>query len=683
MALVQRGDTARFTFDLKGGPGGDIRVLGFTARESISSLYEVDLSLASEDDIAFDDAVAKEACLTIANDEGDRHFHGVVVRFERKGEKGRFRLYRALVVPALRLLSHKSNHRIFQSSDRKGGRFPHNSVPNIVETVLKDAKSIATFHYEFHLQGAYPERDFCVQYGETDFSFLSRLLEEEGIFYGFDHESGKHVVRFGDGTAAYRPIDGSANLIYLHSAGKVPEEETVFEFSFHRGVGSGKATLEDFNFERPDVELKSEKTTANNADREIYDHPGGYADAGRGKTLAETRLQEAIAGLERGVGRSTCPRLLPGRTFKLADSPRADLDREYLLVEVIHRGEQPGAIEEVAAGGGFEYTNRFTGIPSSVVFRPERRTRKPVVRGPHTATVAGPKGDEIYPDKYGRVKVRFHWDRDGKKYEKSSCWIRVSSLFAGGQYGGVFTPRAGHEVVVDFLEGDPDRPLVKGSLRNADHMPPYALPDAKTKSTIKTNSSKGGGGFNEIRFEDAKDSEQIFVHGQRDLDARIENDRKEWVGRDRHLIVIRDKTGKVERDSHGSVSGEEREEVVKDRHRKVGGLEAIEIAGNRSFSVKGDAIEVFTSDESETVTGNLYIKANRAVIEGVAGLCLKSSGNFIAIDPACVTIVGKLVRINEGGSPLSGSAGSPDTPGAPLEAAEADDAQPGKDPARP
>ncbi|MDD5763426.1 MAG: type VI secretion system tip protein TssI/VgrG [bacterium] len=346
---------------------------------------------------------------------------------------------------------------------------------------------------------------------------------------------------------------------------------------------------------------------------------------------------------------------MPGFKFSLSDHERGEYNRDYFLAKLVTHGEQPQALQEASGSGsgGFSYSNRFTAIPASVTFRPARVTPRPVVEGIQTATVVGPKGEEIYTDKYGRVKVKFHWDREKERDEKSSCWIRVSSTFAGGQYGAIFTPRIGHEVVVDFLEGDPDRPLITGSVYNADQMPPYELPAEKTKSTTKTDSSIGGKGFNEIRFEDKKDEEQVFVHGQRNLDVRIEKDAMEWIGQDRHLIVKRDQLEMVEGDKHLAVTGDHNEKVD----------------GTVSLTVGKDRDEKVGMKHALDAGQEIHLKAGmKVVIEAGTQLTIKAGGNFVDIGPGGVTIQGTMVKINSGGSPGSGSGASPDPPKTPVEA---------------
>jgi type VI secretion system secreted protein VgrG len=666
--MAESAQEAKFRFQIT-DTAAETLVVSFSASERISSPYEVNVSLACEDEIDFDDAVGKEALLTVESEEGERLFHGIVSRFERTGSKGRFNLYQARVVPSIWLLSLEQDCRIFQKK----------KADDILKQVFQDG-GITGDRTDFRLQEKCPEREYCVQYRETDLRFISRLLEEEGIFYFFEHAEEKHLLVLADSTVAYQPISGGAAVPFNPAEGMVPEEECVTDFSFSRRVFSGKRTQKDFNFEKPSLDLTAKEEAKKYQKLEVFEYPGDYQDEGRGRKLTQIRLQEEMTHREKAEGKSTCPRFAPGFTFKLVDHDSEKLNQEYFLVEVRHSGAQPQVLgEQTAAGEPFTYANEFLGIPSSVPFRPERRTPKPTVEGIQSAIVAGPKGEEIYTDSYGRVKVQFHWDRLGKKNEHSSCWIRVAEGLAGGNYGLLFTPRIGQEVIVDFLEGDPDRPLLTGSVYNAENMPPYKLPDDKTKSTIKTNSSVGGDGFNEIRFEDKKGDEQIFIHAEKDVDLRVKNDRREWIGNDQHLVVQRDQKEKIEGDHHRLVVGEERKEVQADHHLKIGGKSAVEITGSSSLSVQGDVIEIFKASHNEQVSQNYYLKGMNVVIEAMTGLTIKAGGSFVTLNSGGVFIKGSMVMLNSGGAPLSGAAKAAVPPVAPLAAAVASDAGPGKD----
>ncbi len=673
MAIVSSGGREPdFTFKVLGkGTSHVFDVLEFSLRERMSSPFELTLMLVSEEEnVPFDDIVGQESLLKILDEKARdtaRFVHGVIRRFEntgdRSGGKGRFHLYRAEVVPSLWFLSLERDCRIFQQKDAKA----------IVTEILKDAGLLAD-RFAYRLKGDPPAREYCVQYRESDLDFVYRLLEEEGIFHHFEHDDKKHITVFGNDTSSYGCIGGGSaprKVKFNITEKGVPKEECVYDFTLSRSVRTGKVTRRDFNFEKVSLDQttddESRKSPKLDQKYEAYDYPGGYIDPNRGKALSQVRLQEAQALRETCSGKSTSRGFLPGHKFELTDHDNTAFNRIYLLVEVVHEGYQPQVLHTSAAGGGapdkdekqFHCINTFVGIPADVVFRPPRVTPRPVVEGPHTALVVGPKGEEIYTDKYGRVKVHFHWDRLGKRDEKSSCWIRVASMFAGSMYGAIFIPRIGQEVIVGFLEGDPDRPIVTGRIYNADCMPPYELPKEKTKSTIKTDTSPGGKGFNEIRFEDAKDQEQIFVHGQRNLDVRIEKDAMEWIGQDRHLIVKRDQVEMVEGDKHLTVTG--------DRNEKVDGAVSLKVGTDKQEKV-GVKHALDAGQE-------IHLKAGtKVIIEAGTQVTMKVGGNFVDVGPAGVTIQGTMVKINSGGSAGSGSGSSPDPPKQP---AEADKAKPG------
>ncbi|OGP79415.1 MAG: hypothetical protein A2V86_01730 [Deltaproteobacteria bacterium RBG_16_49_23] len=654
MAPKQTAHESRFLFEVK-GVSYQTAVLGFKLFEGISSPFALHVSLVSEDEINFDEMVGKEALLTLLGEDNDRYLHGILRQFIQNGSKGRFYFYEAEVIPTFWLLSLEQDCRIFQNK----------KVEDIIKQVLQDG-GITGDRFNFRLQGKYQEREYCVQYRETDLDFISRLCEEEGIFYFFEHAKDKHVLVFGDSTVAYKAIEGEVEITFNPAIGMVPGKEFVYQFAFSQKVFSGKMTRRDFNFEKPTLDLTSKEQDKSYQKLEVYDYPGRYVEENRGKGLTKVRLEESITFKEKAEGKSTSPRLTPGFKFKLIDHERKSFNQEYLLTEIRHEGQQPQALEELAdPKEKFSYTNQFISIPSPVVFRPERKTPKPIVKGIQTAVVVGPKGEEIYTDKYGRIKVQFHWDREGKKDDKSSCWIRVASIFAGGQYGAIFTPRIGQEVVVDFLEGDPDQPLITGRVYNADLMPPYTLPDEKTKSTIKTNSSIGGEGFNEIRFEDKKGEEQLFIHAERNQDIRVKNDLYEWIGNESHLIVKKDQLEMAEGDKHLTVKGDSNEKVD----------------GTLSLKVGMDMQEKVGMKHALDAGMEIHLKAGmNVVLEAGMSITLKAGGGFVVVGPAGVTISGTPVLINSGGAPGVGSGSSPQSP---TEPQEADTAAPGKDKALP
>jgi type VI secretion system secreted protein VgrG len=389
-------------------------------------------------------------------------------------------------------------------------------------------------------------------------------------------------------------------------------------------------------------------------------------------------MEEDESAIDTIVGRGNCRGMAAGYTFKIKHNFRPDQEGSFLLTAVEHQAEQGSlyAGDEYRAGKE-PYANTFWAIPAEAPFRPLRKTARPYIRGPQTAFVTGPKGEEIYVDQYGRVKVQFHWDREGNADDASSCWVRVSQSIAGKGWGAMQLPRVGHEVIVEFLEGDPDRPLITGRVYNADHITPYKLPDEKSKSALKTLSYPGGGGFNELRMEDKKGSEQVFIHGEKDLDVRIKNDSREWIGRDRHLIVQRDKIEQISRDKHETIQRDQVEAITRDHHLTISGKEAIAISGSHSMAVTGDVIEQFSGNQSTQVTGSCYIKGMNVVVEAATGLTINVGSNFITINSAGIQITGTMVMINSGGSALPGTAGNLVSPISPLSAAVADDATPG------
>ncbi|MGA2275205.1 MAG: type VI secretion system tip protein VgrG [Bryobacteraceae bacterium] len=655
-------------FRIKTTLGEDALLLNsFNGYERVSTPYRFIVQLLSDDpNIDMKGLLTKPAVLSIKlDDETERHIHGLFNRIAlmEYGKDG-MALYQAELVPWLWFLTLFSNCRIFQNK----------SVPDIVEQIFKDRSFT---DYKLNLQGSYQPREYCVQYRETDFNFVSRLLEDEGIFYFFEQTADKHTLVLADDKAAFKPCPNKAKAQYTPSLGAVLDEDTVFTVEEENKVNTGTASLTDYDFEKPNTSLYA--TLSGSEPAEYYDYPGKYSSKSDGDRYAKIRLEEREVELVTLRGKSTCMGFECGYKFTLEDFYRDEANQDYTLIALHHNGKNTSY--RSGKPEPFEYSNEFEAIPNSASFRPPRQARKPVIPSTQTAVVVGKSGEEIWTDKYGRIVVQFYWDREGKADEKSSCWIRVAQGWAGNQWGSIYTPRIGQEVVVTFLEGDPDRPLITGSVYNADQMPPYPLPDEQTKSTVKSYSSKGGGGFNEIRLEDKKGSEQIFIHGQKDIDIRIENDRKEWIGEDRHLIVTRDKMEQVQRDSHTDITRDRIEKIGRDHHVTISGKAAVSITGSNSLAVTGDVIEQFSGNHSSQVTQNLYLKAMQVVIEAEMGLTLSVGGNFITLGPAGIAITGSpMVMINSGGSALSGSAGSLVSPLSPTDPAQADKADPGQMP---
>lgn len=630
MAFVPS-NVAQFTFEVA-GLDQELRVVRFTGNEGLSQLFRFALELASDDPaIDFGTVVGQPGRLTLYGDHGERYVNGMVSRFEQSGDRGRFTIYHAELVPHLWLLAFRHRSRIFATPMQPL------SVPDIIKKVLEEA-GLSSDRYRFVLQNQYEPREYCVQYRESELNFVSRLMEEEGIFYFFEHSAEGHVLVMADGAAAHAPIADPATVIFHESMGAVPTEEYVFDYRYTEEVRPGAVVLRDFDFKRPSLTLHSTAQADKRPELEIYDYPGEYIAPDRGTHLARMRLEAFQVPRQGGRGTSVCRRFVPGYRFTLAQHSRATFNQEYVLTRVSHTAAQPQVLEAWSTEEGATYANDFTCLPVSVPFRPPMVTPKPIVKGSQTAIVVGPQGEEIYTDEHGRVKVQFHWDREGQYDEKSSCWIRVSQGWAGAAWGGMHLPRIGQEVIVDFLEGDPDCPLITGRVYNGESPPPYKLPDEKTKSTLKSYSSKGGEGFNEIRFEDKKGEEQIFVHAEKNMDIRTKNDVYEWVGRDTHLIVKEDQFEKIENDRHENIMRDHVEEIGRDHHLKITGKEAIAIDGSHSFTVQGDVIEVFQANHSEETSGDVYIKASNIVIEAMSNVTIKVGQSYIAIEASGITI---------------------------------------------
>ena len=575
----------RFLFSVGDG-ARTLRVVRFAGVEALSELFHLEVTFASEEGLLeIEDVLGRTASLTLLGKDGDedRYVHGVVSRFEEGDAGKKVTLYHATIVPNVWRLQHRYDCRIFQEM----------TAPQIVQKVLEGAQLVSGDDFRLALQGSYRPREYCVQYRESDWAFVCRLLEEEGIGWFFEHQPDKHTLVLVDRAAGHSPISGRATVPFRPPLGALVKEEHVSRFHYAGEVRSGKITLRDYNFQKPALLLEGQARGAADADLEIYDYPGVYEAPGDGADVARIRLEERQALRRMGEGEGACVRFAAGFTFTLAEHSREGLNRAYLLTRVEYEGFEPSMGED-ATQDGATYANRFECIPSDVPFRPARVTPKPVMRGVQTAIVVGPSGEEIYTDRFGRVKVQFHWDRLGKKDERSSCWMRVSQVWAGEAWGAMHIPRVNQEVIVDFLEGDPDRPLVVGRVYHGTNLPPHALPSNKTMSTIKSSSTPGGGGFNELRFEDKKSAEEIFLHGQKDMNVVIEHDVTRRIGHD--------ETHHVEHDRALEVDHDQREDIHHDRTRKVGNDETAEIGHNRTIKVGADHVETIRGNMSHAVT---------------------------------------------------------------------------------
>jgi type VI secretion system secreted protein VgrG len=611
--------------------GEDVLLLtSMSGTEQLGRPFEYRLGLASEDhQIKAEDIVGQNVTVRLdVSAGGPRYFNGYVSRFTQLIASGGLARYRATVVPWLWFLTRTADCRIFQDK----------TVPDIIKDVFKRHELT---NFEEALSGRYSAREYCVQYRETDFNFVSRLMEQEGIYYYFKHENGKHTLVLADSASAHTPYPEFEDLEY-HPADKgTATEQCISDWIVETHLQPGAYALNDFDFKntRKDLQARAKVKRAHAAAGfEIYDYPGGYTEASDGDAYARKRIEELQAQYEVAAAVSDCRGIRAGYTFTLANHPRDDQNRKYLIAAAEYEIKGDEFFSSDQGAGGCSCSCRFGAMEAGQAFRAPRTTPTPTVSGPQTAMVVGPSGEEIFTDEYGRVKVKFHWDRHSTADENSSCWIRVAQVWAGRNWGAMYLPRIGQEVVVDFLEGDPDQPIITGRVYNAQAMPPYDPKANKTLSTLKSNSSKGGGGFNEIRFEDKKGEEQIFVHAEKNLDIRVKNDRFETIEHDRHVVVENEKFEQVKSHRNEFVEQNHLEEIGQDRNLTVKGKEAKEVGKSLSLTVKGDVIEVFKADHSEQTTGDYCLKAQNVVIEGLQNITLSVGGSYIAVEAGSIEI---------------------------------------------
>jgi type VI secretion system secreted protein VgrG len=624
-----------------------------TATEHLSVPFKYQLTLLStQTDISATDLLGTPATVALVlSSEERRFFNGYINRFSHIGFDGDYSVYRADLVPWIWFLSRTADCRIFQDQ----------TVPDIVKVIFRDQ---GFTDFEERLSGTYRSWTYCVQYRETNLAFVSRLLEHEGIYYFHEHTDGKHILVLADSYSAHAPAPGYAEVPYfLPGEAASRDFERINDWSVTHAVRSGAFAHNAFDFAAPRKSLLARSSAPKShalAGMEVFDYQGDYIETSDGDSYARVRLEENQADHEIARAAGNARGLACGSLFTLTEHPRADQNREYLILSADYqlRSDDFGSSDLVPAGPVFQCT--LSAMDAQVPYRPPRVTPKPVVQGPQTAIVVGKSGEEIWTDQYGRVKVLFHWDRYASADEASSCWVRVAQVWAGKGWGGMMIPRIGQEVIVDFLEGDPDQPIITGRVYNADCMPPYTLPDKATMVTVKSNSSKGGGGFNEIRLEDKKGSEQLFIHAEKDQDLRIKHDTYEWVGNERHLIVVTDQLEKVDGDKHLTVAGDQNEKVDGTVSLKAG-IDLQQKVGTKYGLDAGQEVHI---------KGGMNV-----VIEAGMSVTLKAGGGFIVVGPAGVTISGTPVLINSGGSAGSGSGCSPDAPTAPKEADTADPGQ--------
>lgn len=612
--------------------------------EALGRMFKFEIELAStKNDIKIADVLGKS--MTVALDlpkGGRRYFNGIVTRFVYRGQRDGMASYLAVVQPALWLLTRSTNCRIFQD----------HSVIDILKAICNGPAYGGQFALDAgKLSRTLPVRTYCVQYRESDFNFVVRLLEEEGIYFHFTHDKDAHTMVLADGYSAHTAVDGYATIkLREEEPSRTALEEVITRFALGGEIQSDAYVHNEFDFENITKSLGggmlTKAVTKSGFDRqpyEQYDYPGGYATFAEGLDWARARIEVLHGQYEMVEANGTARGLTTGALFTLTEHPRDDENREFLITS--STTEITGiAYASGGASGSTEFRCAFTAVGKEHSYRPQPMARKPFVQGLQTAIVVGKAGEEISTDKYGRVKLQFHWDRDGENDENSSCFVRVQQGWAGKNWGMIFLPRIGMEVVVSFLEGDPDRPLVTGCVYNGDSMPPYTLPAEQTKSTIKSNSSKGGGGFNEIRFEDKKGSEEILIQAEKDFNRVVKNNDTLKVGFEKA-----DKGNQTV-----GIKNDQSLEVGHDQVIKIANNQTVQIANNQTVQIDGDQVvkviktALIEADQSITLkvgASSITIEPGKITIKSPE-IAVEADGMMKAKAGAIMTIEGAIVKIN-------------------------------------
>ncbi|WP_321849570.1 type VI secretion system tip protein VgrG [Pseudomonas paraveronii] len=606
--------------------------------EELGRLFAYELQLTSLDaNIDLNQLLGKPMSVGLQlADGGERYFHGIVAQCSQSIDQGQFASYQVTLRPWLWLLSRTSDCRIFQNQ----------SIPQIIKQVFRD---LGFSDFEDALSRPYREWEYCVQYRETSFDFVSRLMEQEGIYYFFRHEQDRHVLVLADAYGAHATVPGYASVPYYPKDEQQRERDHLHNWHLAQQVQPGSLELNDYDFQRPSasIDVRSAMPRPHTAgDYPLYDYPGAYVQSADGEHYARTRI-EALQTLHEQIEFSGNARGLgSGHLFSLTGFSRQDQNREYLIVGIRYNIHQ----ESLESGGGSnsaQYESSLTCIDAQQNFRPLANTHRPIVKGPQTALVVGPKGEEIWTDQYGRVKVHFHWDRHDQSNENSSCWIRVSQSWAGKNWGSMQIPRIGQEVIVSFLEGDPDRPIITGRVYNAEQTVPYDLPENATQSGMKSRSSKGGtpANFNEIRMEDKKGLEQLYIHAERNQDIVVEVDESHSVGHDRNKSIGHDEVVTIGNDRVRAVKhddmlmvGFSKTDAISQSYlievgqnlRLVCGKSVLELNASGQINLTGVQINVYSEGNTEINTGgNLHLN-----IGGKAGTTPMGQGVKGEIDAA-------------------------------------------------
>jgi len=647
-------------------------ISSFTASETMSNLfhYEIDMvaELSKAPGVKAKNLIG-EKCTVHLSLNSDyltgprRHFNGIVSSFTQGYADRRFVHYRAEVVPWLWLMTLSHDCRIFQDL----------STLEIVKLLFDELKGQYSdlVAYRDGTTKTYTKLDYCVQYRESGFNFISRLLEQDGIFYFFEHEKDKHTLVLADAPSIHKPCPNQATATYLPEGGWGEFDSPVTSWEINNELRPGKYMLRDFHMQMPSKTLEVLEPTkfdvGNNGNLEVYDYPGEYARRFNKKErqgeveseatkLVKMRMEEEETPYEQIRAASLCRGFTPGFNFKLNGHFDRGVNAKYVLTSIQHVAVQSPwyVAEETDKQTDEPYRNTFTAIPDDVPFRPARKTRKPVVPGTQTAIVVGPSGEEIWTDEFSRIKVQFHWDRKGKKDAKSSCWIRVATNWAGKQWGMIIVPRIGQEVIVDFLEGDPDQPIIIGSVYNADMMPPYTLPDNGTQSGIKTRSSKNGttSNFNEIRFQDKKDSEELYIHAEKNKVVVVEHNRTESVGNDESISIGHDRTESVDNNETINITANRTETVGKNETINIGENRALTVEKNEDITInQNETIEIGKNrEESVGHDSTINVGKNFTLNAGDSITLTTGSAELNMQKDGTITLVGKNITIQGSGA---------------------------------
>ncbi|GKV93211.1 type IV secretion protein Rhs [Pectobacterium carotovorum subsp. carotovorum] len=595
----------QFTVKVGALPASTFAVVDFQLSEVLNQPFALSLNLASPlPDIDFS-AVLDQPCELLVWYEGilQRRVSGIISAFAQGDTGFRRTRYQAEVRPALWRLGLRTNARIFQAQK-----------PEVIIGTLLEESGITD--YAFALRHDHAPREYCVQYRESDLAFVTRLAAEEGLYFFHEFEEGKHRLVFADDAGA---LSKGPELFFNLATQGLSEGEYVRRFRYAEAVSTAEVALKDYSFKTPAYGLLHSKMSGELAHQresyQHYDYPGRFKQDPSGKAFTGYRLDALRAGAMTGSGESNAAMLMPGSSFTLTEHPNPALNSGWQLVAITHSGQQPQALEEESGGEPTTYSNSFEVISAKSTWRADL-PYKPMVDGPQIATVVGPAGEEIYCDEYGRIKLQFPWDRYGSSNDQSSCWVRVSQGWAGGQYGLIAIPRIGHEVIVSFLEGDPDQPIVTGRTFHATNPSPYPLPANKTRTSLRTSTHKGAG-FNELRFEDQAGQEEVFIHAQKDMNT----------------VVLNNRSTTVTADHTESVGGNQAVSVVKDQSTEIQGQQSIAVTKNRNTVVDdNDSLQVKNNIAIQSQKGDILIATDKGFIGIGADGVINIKGTHIVIN---------------------------------------------------